>query len=99
MSQEVMAHAFDLFYQAGQPMDRPEGGLGLGLTLVRQLAELHGGTVSATSEGPGKGSEFILRLPVAAAAETAAPGPVLPMAVPQQQQRRVRSASDFLPGI
>jgi PAS domain S-box-containing protein len=94
MSQEVMAHAFDLFYQAGQPLDRPEGGLGLGLTLVRQLAELHGGTVSATSEGPGKGSEFILRLPVAAAAGTAAPGPVLPMAVPQPAKRRVLIIDD-----
>ena len=63
MGPEVLARAFDLFYQAGQPRDRPEGGLGLGLTLVRRLAELHGGTATAASPGPGQGSEFLIRLP------------------------------------
>jgi CheY-like chemotaxis protein len=52
-----------LFAQADQSLARSEGGLGIGLTLVRSLARLHGGTITATSDGPDKGSEFILRLP------------------------------------
>lgn len=55
---------FDLFVQAERRLDRSIGGLGIGLTLVRQLVELHGGKVDAFSPGPGKGSEFVVRLPV-----------------------------------
>jgi len=54
---------FDLFSQADVPLARSRGGLGIGLTLVRTLVELHGGKVRATSAGPGKGSEFEVRLP------------------------------------
>ena len=57
---------FDLFVQAERSLDRTSGGLGIGLTLVRQLVELHGGTVEAKSPGLKKGSEFIVRLPVIA---------------------------------
>jgi CheY-like chemotaxis protein len=53
--------------QGGQAIDRAEGGLGLGLTIVRSLTERHGGTVSAHSDGPGTGSEFVVRLPLARA--------------------------------
>lgn len=63
---ELLPRMFDLFTQGNRSLDRSEGGLGIGLTLVKSLAELHGGTVSATSEGPGKGSEFVLRLPSSA---------------------------------
>ena len=49
--------------QERQAIDRSQGGLGLGLTIVRNLVERHGGTVSAHSDGPGKGSEFVVRLP------------------------------------
>jgi signal transduction histidine kinase len=73
MTPEVLASAFDLFAQGPPPFDRPHGGLGLGLTLVRRLAELHGGSVAAASDGPGRGSEFVVRLP--AAAPPAAPEP------------------------
>jgi len=62
LAPEALARVFDLFYQAGQPSERA-GGLGIGLTLVRRLAELHGGSVLAASDGPGQGSEFMLRLP------------------------------------
>jgi len=58
---------FDLFAQGDRTLDRSEGGLGIGLTLVRSLISLHGGEIEAASEGPGRGSEFTVRLPVAAA--------------------------------
>jgi len=64
MLPEVITRIFEPFFQAGRSLERSEGGLGIGLTLVRQLARLHGGSVTATSEGPGKGSEFQLRLPI-----------------------------------
>ena len=57
---------FDPFTQLEPGLARTEGGLGIGLTLVRQLVELHGGTVRASSAGPGRGAEFVVRLPVAA---------------------------------
>jgi signal transduction histidine kinase/PAS domain-containing protein len=59
----LLPHVFDLFTQADRSLDRSQGGLGIGLTLVRQLVELHGGRVEAKSEGPGRGSEFIVWLP------------------------------------
>jgi PAS domain S-box-containing protein len=63
MTPEVIAHIFELFYQANQTGDRRGGGLGIGLTLVQRLAQMHGGALAATSDGPGKGSEFVLTLP------------------------------------
>jgi signal transduction histidine kinase/CheY-like chemotaxis protein len=62
---DVLPHVFDLFVQGGQAIDRAEGGLGLGLAIVRSLTERHGGSVSAHSDGPGKGSVFVVRLPIA----------------------------------
>jgi len=62
----TLREVFDLFVQGDRGLDRAEGGLGIGLTLVRRLADMHGGSVSASSEGPGKGSEFVVRLPRAA---------------------------------
>jgi CheY-like chemotaxis protein len=61
---EAMPRLFQMFSQVDRNMERAQGGLGIGLTLVRRLTEMHGGTVQAHSEGPGKGSEFIVRLPV-----------------------------------
>ena len=63
---ELLAHVFDLFVQEQQSLDRSRGGLGLGLALVKRLVELHGGSVAVWSAGPGQGSEFTVRLPVAA---------------------------------
>lgn len=60
----VLPHVFDLFVQADDSFTKAQGGLGIGLTLVRNLAELHGGSVEAHSDGPGKGSEFTVRLPL-----------------------------------
>jgi signal transduction histidine kinase/CheY-like chemotaxis protein len=67
MPPEVLEHVFDLFYQAPQGADRSRGGLGLGLAIVRSLIEMHGGQVSATSEGEGQGSTVTVRLPLAPA--------------------------------
>jgi CheY-like chemotaxis protein/two-component sensor histidine kinase len=61
---EAQATIFDLFKQLGNTVDRSQGGLGIGLTLVKRLVELHGGTIKAKSEGPGLGSEFVVRLPL-----------------------------------
>lgn len=61
---EMLPRVFDLFLQAESSTDRSEGGLGVGLTLVRQLVEMHGGTVEARSEGLGKGTEIVVLLPV-----------------------------------
>jgi PAS domain S-box-containing protein len=63
---EKLPRMFELFAQGDRSLARQEGGLGIGLTLARSLAEMHGGSLSAASEGPGKGSEFTLRLPGAA---------------------------------
>jgi PAS domain S-box-containing protein len=60
---EMLPRVFELFTQVNPQIDRTKGGLGIGLTVVRRLTEMHGGTVSATSEGLGKGSEFTVRLP------------------------------------
>jgi signal transduction histidine kinase len=62
---EALGHVFDVFFQQKQSLDRSKGGLGLGLAIVRSLVELHGGTVFACSDGPGKGSEFVVELPKA----------------------------------
>jgi PAS domain S-box-containing protein len=61
---EMLPHLFDPFAQADSSLDRAHGGLGIGLTLVRALAEMHGGSATAASEGKGRGSQFTLRLPM-----------------------------------
>jgi PAS domain S-box-containing protein len=79
MSPEVISHIFEMFYQAHQTGDRRAGGLGIGLTLVQRLAQLHGGSLAATSDGPGQGSEFVLSLPA-----------LEPVPSPQATPERVR---------
>ena len=61
---EMLPHVFEMFIQADRSLDRSQGGLGIGLTLVRNLVEMHGGQVQAFSDGPAEGSEFVVRLPV-----------------------------------
>jgi CheY-like chemotaxis protein len=63
IASELLPRIFDLFVQGERTLDRAQGGLGIGLTLVRRLVHLHGGTVSASSDGPGRGSVFTVRLP------------------------------------
>jgi signal transduction histidine kinase len=72
---EMLDNIFDLFVQVQQTLDRKLGGLGLGLTLVKRLVEMHGGFVQAASDGPGRGSEFTVTLPLStAASDGTAPG-------------------------
>jgi PAS domain S-box-containing protein len=77
---ELLPHVFELFRQGDRSLARTEGGLGIGLTMVRALAELHGGTVTASSDGPGNGSEFVVRLP--AGTRNDVPAPVQPIRSP-----------------
>jgi len=82
---ELLPRLFDLFEQGDHSLARSEGGLGIGLTLARSLAELHGGTVTATSGGPGEGSEFVVRLP---AARGPAPTAAVPAGCPADSHAR-----------
>jgi PAS domain S-box-containing protein len=87
---DLLHRVFDLFFQGKPPLDRLQGGLGIGLTLVKRLAELHGGSVKAHSRGEGTGTAFIVRLPAIAPprSETA------PHAVPEVTARRVLIVED-----
>jgi signal transduction histidine kinase/ActR/RegA family two-component response regulator len=88
----VLPHVFEPFTQGDRPLDRSQGGLGLGLKLVRSLVELHGGAVEARSEGVGKGSEFALFLPLLperpARATPVADTPVQPEPAPHARPPR-----------
>jgi CheY-like chemotaxis protein len=70
ISDDVLPMIFDLFVQSGRTLDGSQGGLGIGLTLVKRLTEMHGGSVAATSNGPGNGSVFTVRVPLAAPGAT-----------------------------
>jgi PAS domain S-box-containing protein len=78
MPAELVPRVFDLFTQGERTLDRSQGGLGLGLTLVKRLVEMHGGRVEARSNGPGKGSEFVVRLPALSPEGTMAPPALVP---------------------
>jgi signal transduction histidine kinase len=85
MTRELAARVFDLFVQGDRGIDRAEGGLGIGLTLVRRLAELHGGSAEASSDGPGTGSTFTVRFPaVEPRAATAKPPASVARATPHR---------------
>ena len=64
ITSDMLPRIFEMFVQADRSLNRKYGGLGIGLTLVKSLVEMHGGTVEATSDGLGKGSEFVVRLPI-----------------------------------
>ncbi|HMC15949.1 MAG TPA: ATP-binding protein [Albitalea sp.] len=90
---ELLPRVFDLFSQGEQHIDRRAGGLGLGLAIVRTLVQLHGGSVSAHSDGPGRGSRFVVRLPwTEAPALATATLPAMP--APQRRGGRILLVDD-----
>jgi PAS domain S-box-containing protein len=105
IEQDFLPYLFDRFSQHDSSTTRRHGGLGLGLALVRQLVEMHGGSVAATSAGPGQGASFVVRLPAlrarpssgpgaTAAVDAAARGEPLPYAAPDLQGCRVLLVDD-----
>jgi PAS domain S-box-containing protein len=74
LTAESLQHVFDLFSQVDGGSQRSQGGLGIGLSLARRLVEMHGGTLTAASDGPGRGSTFTVELPATMRSSTAAPG-------------------------
>lgn len=94
LSPAALARIFELFYQVDRTLERAQGGLGIGLSLVKRLVELHGGTVLAESDGPGRGSRFTVRLPLAGppAAAGDTEGPAEP--VSDRESRRILVVDD-----
>jgi hypothetical protein len=89
----MLSSVFDLFVQVDQSMDRSKGGLGIGLTLVKWLVELHGGTVAVRSE-LGLGSEFTVRLPLALSLVSKQDDLAAKHSADQPQGRRILVADD-----
>jgi PAS domain S-box-containing protein len=94
MSPELLAQAFDLFVQETRSLDRAQGGLGIGVTMARTLVKMHGGSVRAFSDGPGRGSEFVVRLPLALQAEGPPAGGAAPTIKAPSRALRVLLVDD-----
>jgi PAS domain S-box-containing protein len=90
---EMLKPIFELFVQASHPLDRSQGGLGLGLPIVRRIVEMHQGTVTAFSDGPGQGSEFVIRIPVGSA-EPVQARHALPSPAREYPRRRILVVDD-----
>ena len=89
---EQLPRVFEMFTQVDTSLERSHDGLGIGLTLVKTLVEMHGGTVEARSDGPGRGSEFVVRLPMAANEARPASAAAVPR-TPAATGRRVLSST------
>ncbi|MDI1273019.1 PAS domain-containing protein [Polaromonas sp.] len=95
LSPAAIENIFTMFAQEQSALDRSEGGLGIGLALAKGLVELHGGTVSASSDGAGRGSRFVVKLPYCADRQTVVASPVAPLpALRQPEARTVLLADD-----
>lgn len=90
----MLPKVFEMFTQLDQPPGRAQGGIGIGLSLVRSLVEMHGGSVEARSEGPGRGSEFVVRLPLAAGRPPTESVPPEPKASTVLLSRRILVVDD-----
>lgn len=92
---QLLPHIFELFTQGDRTLARSEGGLGIGLTVVQRLVEMHGGCVSAASDGVGRGSEFVVRLPAPApGGEVASPQPSAEPGSDARAARRILVVDD-----
>ncbi|HEV8632406.1 MAG TPA: ATP-binding protein [Thermoanaerobaculia bacterium] len=98
MPAELLSRVFELFMQSAQALDRSQGGLGIGLTLVRRLVELHGGVVVARSDGEDRGSEFEVRLPLHTGAVVAAASERSRFSPSSMPSRRVLVVDDNVEG-
>jgi CheY-like chemotaxis protein len=94
MPPEMLSRVFDLFAQADRTLDRSEGGLGIGLTVARKLAEMHGGSISAASDGIGNGSTFTVRLPLAKASTPLGQPSTTPRRAHDPRKRRILVVDD-----
>jgi signal transduction histidine kinase/DNA-binding response OmpR family regulator len=94
ISPEMLPRIFELFTQAEQSIDRSQGGLGIGLTLVQRLVEMHGGSVHAASEGSGRGSEFTVRIPAVESPNLSSDSPTLSLDSARIQRRRILVVDD-----
>ena len=94
MEPELAARVFEAFVQGERPLDRSQGGLGIGLTLVRRLAELHGGSAAAESKGEGSGSTFTVRMPAVEPPAAARARALAPSAVPARDVLVVEDNED-----
>jgi len=95
MGADLLARVFDLFTQGDRALDRSQGGLGIGLTIARRLVELHGGRIEARSEGAGKGSEFVVWLPLSKPPRsTASPDDSVPLEHARSSRARVLVVED-----
>ncbi|NVB78015.1 MAG: PAS domain S-box protein [Kofleriaceae bacterium] len=90
---EMLNKIFELFVQAEQRIDRPRGGLGVGLSLAKSIVELHGGTIEARSDGPNMGSEFLVKLPLAREAQNM-PAPKTSIRAPRRKIVLVEDQED-----
>jgi two-component system CheB/CheR fusion protein len=88
MSKKLLRKVFELFVQGDNTLDRADGGMGVGLTLVRSIVDLHGGSVTADSAGPGQGSTFVVRLPLAAGASDHPPEKVHAASISRENSAR-----------
>ncbi len=95
LAPEMLETIFQPFAQADTSLDRPRGGLGLGLAVVRGLVEQHGGTITAHSAGLGRGAEFVVRLPLAAGAAASASSAPAPSGAPGVPARRIVLVEDY----
>jgi PAS domain S-box-containing protein len=96
---EQLPRLFEIFSQGTPGRDRAKGGLGIGLSLAQSLVELHGGTISAHSEGPGKGSEFVVRLPALVPLDAVEFDTKLPVIRPNVTSRRVLVVDDVADSV
>jgi CheY-like chemotaxis protein len=94
ISRDALPEVFEMFTQVGRTRDRSQGGLGIGLALVRRLVELHGGSATAVSPGPGEGSTFAVRLPLALAVDESPAPPPAPGQNPNGRALRVLVVDD-----
>jgi PAS domain S-box-containing protein len=99
MSADMRGQVFDLFFQGRRNIDRAEGGLGIGLALVKNIVEMHGGTVEARSEGKGRGSEFVVSLPLRAPGAGGQATERVRDTLPAATRRRIMLVDDNVDGV